>query len=273
MRNSFIYFYCCLIISLSFSTCQSDSKNEAEQTDIPKAIEDTLYIATGSEMGYVAQVLAQTFTLDHPTPYKVQIIGGEDLFQQIQKDTRFDFIFSTDQALLDQLYKAGLSPDAPFDLAYGKLVLWTTQTGFMPDLVALRSPTINLVAVPDPKTTAYGLVALSILEKEQLMDFLGSRLVYQDDLSQTNQLINSGEVSIGFTSKSMLLSPQYTEVGSWIEVDDRLYDPVPHQFMRLHKTDVDHPLAATFEQFVKSQRVKDILANFGYLPNGLLGNN
>lgn len=262
-----------LAIIFLLSGCKADPQKEVEQTVVPETIQDTLHLATDGSMSYVVQVLAQIFTLDYPMPYQVHTLSSRAVAKQIQKDTVFDFLFSTDQVLLDSLYQLGLSPDKPVDLAYGKLVLWTTQSGFMPDLVALRSPTINQVALPDPAKNAYGKTALSILKKEQMMDLLDSRLVYPIDLKETNRLITNGDISIGFTSKSMVLTPEYTEVGSWVEVDDRLYDPVPHQFIRLNQTSAGHPRATTFEDFLKSQRVKDVLANFGYLPNGLLGNN
>ncbi len=260
-----------LAIILFFSACQPDQPDE-EQNLTPVETLDTLYIATSSNMQYVVQVLTQIFNLDYNVPIQVKVGSSTDLDTQITKDTLFDFLFTTDQAFLDSLFQNGFSPSPPEDIAYGKLVLWTLESGYMPDMVALRSPSIKTVGLPDPKSTAYGATILSILEKEEMMDFLGPRLVYQKNLIETNQLITSGEVSIGFTAKSLVLSPQYTEVGSWIEVDDRLYDPIPHQFLRLHKLGEPHPLATTFEEFIKSQRVKDVLANFGFLPNGLLGN-
>lgn len=268
--NTFAYG---LIFLLALSACQTEDTSEQVIQDLPPVeILDTLYIGTSGNMQYVVQVLAQIFNLDYNVPIQVKVGSSADFTTQIAKDTLFDFLFTTDQAFLDSLFQAGFNPSKPLDLAYGKLVLWTMESGYMPDFVALRSPSIQQVALPDPSTTAYGATIQAILEQEQMMDFLGPRLVFPKDLIETNQLITSGEVSIGFTAKSMVLSPEYTEVGSWMEVDDRLYDPVPHQFLRLHKADAVHPLAEDFEQFLKSQRVKDVLANFGFLPNGLLGN-
>lgn len=270
-KHSLIKIISSIAIILFFCACQPD-KPDDEQDLTPVKTLDTLYIATSSNMQYVVQVLTQIFNLDYNVPIQVKVGSSADLAAQIAKDTLFDFLFTTDQAFLDSLFQNGFNPSPPLDIAYGKLVLWTMESGYMPDMVALRSSNIKKVALPDPKTTAYGATILSILEKEQMMDFLGPRLVYQKNLVETNQLITSGEVSIGFTAKSLVLSPQYTEVGSWIEVDDRLYDPIPHQFLRLQKPGEPHPLSTTFEQFIKSQRVKDVLANFGFLPNGLLGN-
>lgn len=274
MRKSFVNtFLYGLILLLALSACQTEDSSEQTTQDLtPVETLDTLYIGTSGNMQYVVQVLAQIFNLDHNVPIQVQVGSRSEFTTQIEQDTLFDFLFTTDQGFLDSLFQAGFNPSKPLDLAYGKLVLWTMESGYMPDFVALRSASIKKVALPDPTTTAYGATIQAILEQEQMMDFLGPRLVYLKDLVETNQLIISGEVSIGFTAKSMVLSPEYTEVGSWIEVDDRLYDPVPHQFLRLYKADAVHPLTENFEQFLKSQRVKDVLANFGFLPNGLLGN-
>lgn len=261
-----------LFIGLSLSTCQTDQEPAPEQVDSPIKVLDTLHIATSGNMQYVVQVLAQVFNLDHDVPYQVSVGNSQALSRQIAQDTLYDFLFSTDQAFLDSLAEVGFSPNKALDIAYGKLVLWTLETGYMPDFVALRGPSIQQVALPNPETTAYGATIQGVLEKEQMMDFLGPKLVYQENLMETNQLITSQAVSIGFTAKSMVLSPEFTELGSWLEVDDRLYDPVPHQFLRLHKGKQTHPLAENFEQFLKSQQVKDVLANFGFLPNGLLGN-
>jgi molybdate transport system substrate-binding protein len=261
MKTTQISLLLALLCCLSCQTDQPASEQAATVYTRP------LQIGASGNMQYIAQVLAQVFTLDTNTPFEVTIGSSTDLGERIKKDTLFDFLLSTDLPFLDSLYQTNLSITAPQTIAYGKLVLWTTKSGIVPDLESLRSAGMQQIALPDPATNAYGAAIQSVLEKEQMLAFLEGRLVYQQDLLETNESILNGSVDVGFTAKSMVLAPQYTETGSWIEVDDRLYDLVPHYLIRVQKTDTTHPASDAFEAFLLSQRAKDILANFGFIPN------
>ena len=76
------YIFSALLLFGFFLSRAQEMQVVAERSNFEK-IEDTLYIATGSEMSYVVQVLAQIFTLDYPTPYKVEVgfsLSDDQLF-------------------------------------------------------------------------------------------------------------------------------------------------------------------------------------------------
>jgi len=146
------------------------------------------------------------------------------LTSQIENGAPFDVFLSADMKYPDKLYKDGFSSQAPKVYAYGVLVLWTMKNLDMSKGVnALSDPGIVKIALADPKVAPYGREAVNTLKFYKLYELLQKELVLGESISQANQFITIGAADIGFTAKSVVLSPNMMNKGKWVEVDPRSF--------------------------------------------------
>ena len=94
---------------------------------------------------------------------------------------------------------------------------------------------------------------------------LKPRLVFGDSISQTNQYIHSGLADIGFTAKSVVLSREMKDQGSWIEIPPESYQPIAQGAVLLkHGMRTNPLLAQQFYNFLSSAKARAIFQKNGY---------
>ena len=145
----------------------------------------------------------------------------------------------------------------------GKLVLWSIKKGVNPSIDLLTDEKIKHIAIANPKTAPYGQAAVDALNHFDLLEKVEKKLVYGESISQTNQFIISGSAQIGFTAKSVVLSPKITGTGQWAPIDEKSYTPIAQGVVILKK-DIPSENAEKFYSFLFSDHSKKILENFGY---------
>ena len=128
----------------------------------------------------------------------------------------------------------------------------------------MDSPSINHIALANPKNAPYGQAGVEVLQHYQVFDKVASKLVYGESISQTNQFIVSGAAEIGFTAKSVVVSPTLVEKGKWIEIDQNTYTPIAQGVVIIKKDDQIITEAEKFYSFLFSQKAKAVLEKYGY---------
>lgn len=240
-----------ILAGLAGSSCQSDSN------------QTPLRIATAANMQYATLVITQAFTEETGIPCEMIVGSSGKLMAQIKAGAPFDVFLSANMKYPQELYNTDYTTAPPQVYALGKLVLWTNQSGLTPELSQVNDSSIRHLALANPETAPYGTAALQALQNGGFYESVQEKLVYGESVSQATQFILSGAAELGFTAKSVMLSGQLTDQGSWLMVDERLYEPI-RQGAVLIKKEISGPAAAQFMTFLKSQRVKNILTNFGY---------
>lgn len=245
---------CCykIILSLAFSlllfSCIEQRKN-------------TLTIATATNMQYVMTVLVDSFT--QQTGISCDIILGSSgkLTAQIMEGAPYDVFVSANMKYPEILYTNGHTTKEPTIYAYGKLVLWSTKYK-IPSLSILKNDTIRHIALANPKTAPYGEAAISVIKDLKIYDDIKDKLVYGENISQTNQFILSGAADIGFTAKSIVLSKNLINKGNWASLTDN-YPPISQGIVSL-KSSLFPKESEQFYTFIHSKKAQDILEEFGY---------
>jgi molybdate transport system substrate-binding protein len=240
-----------MLLSLLVLACQSNKDQEP------------LRIATAANMQYATQVITQVFTEETGIPCEMIVGSSGKLMAQIKAGAPFDIFLSANMKYPEELFQAGFTTTAPNIYAFGKLVLWTTKSGITPDLGILPDSNIRHIALANPETAPYGTAGLQVMQNAGFYESVKEKLVYGESIAQTSQFIRSGAAEIGFTAKSVMLSGKLADEGSWLMVDEGLYDPIRQGAVMVKKQEAN-PAAEQFMRFLQSQRAKDILANFGY---------
>lgn len=249
-NKKFFLLTSCLL--LLFNSCNQEKKSK-------------LTIATAANMKFAMNELVSEFQKE--SGIESEIIEGSSgkLTAQIKKGAPYDLFVSADMKFPNTLFENGLTIAQPQIYAYGSLVIWTMNTQLKADYVSLKKKQVDHIALANPKTAPYGRAAVEVLKKKGLYDILKSKFVFGESVAQTNQFIISYAAEIGFTAKSIVLSPKMKGKGNWSDVDHRLYAPIKQGLVILKNRDIHLEEAKSFRDFLFSEKGKHILNKFGYL--------
>lgn len=229
----------------------------------PKAYEG-ITIATAANMQFAMQALTKAFEQTQQISCRVVVGSSGKLTAQIKEGAPYDVLVSADMKYPQALHQTGLS-QLPKTYAWGKLVLWSQKPTFTPNLANLGKANLKHLAVANPKTAPYGAAAIAVLKKQGLYAQLKPKLVYGESIAQTNQFIISQTAEVGFTAKSVVLSPRLKNKGKWIEISPSLYPPIAQGVaVILGKTQANVAKASAFVKFLFSPAAQSILQKYGY---------
>lgn len=134
------------------------------------------------------------------------VIGASGVLkQQIENGAPYDVFMSASAAYVDELVTAG-KIDSGSVLVYtrGRVgVLWRDSKSH--PLSDLKKDQIRSVAIPNPRLAPYGVAAVKALQEAGLWEAVSPKAVYGENVRQTYQMFESGNVDAVLTSASMLL--------------------------------------------------------------------
>lgn len=240
-----------ILIVLYLSGCSTD-KNQK------------LTIAASANMQYAIPELTSDFTRETGIKCEVIVSSSGKLTAQIVAGAPYDVFVSADMEYPTSLFNKGLTTAEPEIYAEGKLVLWSTHDEINPSIEILTNSQIKHIALANPKTAPYGSAAMEVMDYYQITDSVKPKLVYGESISQTGRFITSGAAQIGFTAKSVVLSPHVNEQGKWIEIKSNTYEPIAQGVVVLNNRQEYIERAKKFQDFLLSSRGKEILNKFGY---------
>jgi molybdate transport system substrate-binding protein len=206
----------------------------------------------------------------HETGIDLSVIIGSSgqLTAQIKEGAPYDIFISADMKYPLSLFKRNIAVDSPKVYAEGSLVLWTMVKGIMPDkqLTVLLTKKVHKIALANPRTAPYGIATVEALKKFGIYDKVENKLVYGESIAPTNHFIYTKAAEIGFTAKSVVLSPTMKDQGRWIEIDPGSYKPIEQGCVILNYGYKNHKNnAVKFYNFLFSDKAGNILKKYGYI--------
>src|SRR5580700_1227868 len=187
-------------------------------------------VAAAANLVYVLDPLNAEFAKTDPEVAVSSEIGASgSLVAQISNGAPYDVFLSADLEYPQKLVKAGRARASTLiTFALGKLVLWTTRTGIELSSVesVVLNPSVEKLALANPRTAPYGRAAEEVLAKLGLAETAKAKLVFGENITQTAQYVSSGNVDAGFVALSLVLSPKLKDKGRWLEVPASLYTPI-----------------------------------------------
>ena len=249
---------CCLVL-LAVGACSSSSTVDKTAP---------LRIAVAANVQFAMEEIGQVF--ERETGIEVETIIGSSgkLTAQIMEGAPFDIFLSADMKYADALFSSQMAAHAPVVYAYGALVAWTFQENISLDdlsTLLLDAERIKKIAIANPRSAPYGEQTLNLFSKLGILEAVSLRLIYGESIAQTNQYINSGAADLGFTAKSIVLSPAMAGKGTWVSISPDLYAPIAQGVVITTRGQEHQKEAATrFLDFLFSEPVQDIFRKYGY---------
>ncbi len=225
----------------------------------------TITIAAAANVQYALDSLVSIFEQETGTGCEVVVSSSGKLTAQISKGAPYDIFLSADMKYPELLYAEGLLKNKPVVYARGSLVLWSPTRSDSTDLwQMLSSDEIKNIAIANPKMAPYGIAAMEVLTSMNLLDGVEEKLIYGESIAQTNHFMTSGATGLGFTAKSVVMTPQMRDVGKWVEVNTAYYTPIDQGMALINHDGYELPPAQAFYDFMLSSRAQSILNYFGY---------
>lgn len=165
-------------------------------------------VAVAANFHATLQALAPAFTAATGHTLRISTGASGALYTQIEQGAPFDVFLSADRQRPQLLEQSGrVRVGSRVTYAYGVLVLWSAQAGFVDEAGAvLRSDALRHLAIAEPRLAPYGAAAEDVLRHLGVWEELvrERRIVKGQSIAQTLSLIDSGAAELGFIAASQL---------------------------------------------------------------------
>ena len=223
-----------------------------------------LKIAVASNLQPAIDSIITVFETEFPIKCELSSNSSGALTNQIIKGAPFDLFIAANLDYPNQLFKMGFA-EKPQVFVKGELCfVYPKNKTFQSISEATTSPVIKRIAISDPETAPYGLAAITYLTQKKELNKIKAKIIYGENIEQTNHYLKVRAVDAIFTSYSFALKnqSQYT----FIKVDSTFYSPIIHGLSILKKGRKKQGVECeTFITFLKSKKSRDILIYFGYI--------
>lgn len=224
-------------------------------------------IAAASDLQWVLKDTAARFEARTGIPVTLTFGSSGNFFSQIENGAPYDVFFSADIDYANMLEQHKFAePGSLFRYATGKIALWIpngSPLDINQGLELLRNPSIRKLAIANPQHAPYGRAAEAALKKSGLWPEVSAKIVEGENISQTAQLVQSGNADAGILALSLVVAPAMKNQGKYYVIPAQLYPPLKQACVILrgsrHKT-----AAKQFVEFVKSPEIRQLFERYGF---------
>lgn len=228
---------------------------------------ETVTVAVAANVKPAFSELAKAFQSETGIEARGVFGSSGKITAQIKEGAPYDVFLSADTEYPEALKKDGHAANEPKVYAYGTLVLWTMgNVDLGKGLGVLTEDSIRKIALPNPKLAPYGREAVRAMAHDQFYSAVEAKLVYGESIAQATQFVQTQAADVGFTAKSIVMSPELTGKGKWVEVPADSYRPIAQAAIVLKHGAEKHPDAsARFFDFIYSQKARAVFSRYGYV--------
>lgn len=198
---------------------------------------------------------------------EVTLGSSGKLTAQIKNGAPYGLFMAADMKYPQALYDEKIAVTKPIIYARGELAYLSIKpVDFSKGMSVLANNSISKIAIANPKTAPYGVIAVEAMKNGKIYEKIKSKLVYGESVSQTLSYALSG-ADIGIVAKSSLYSSKmanYKENINWAVVDTALYAPVEQGIVILRYAK-NNPDYKAFYDFTLSSSAKAIFKKYGYI--------
>ncbi len=246
-------------LALTLSACSPAAERGGGGTE-------RIVVAAAANVQFAVKALEPLFEEETGVDVEFIVSSSGKLTAQILQGAPYDLLVSADLKYPYTLEQEGQTGGPVRPYALGTLVMWTKKGAPLDaDLRFLTDPSIRKIAIANPKTAPYGEQTINILKYFGIYEQVASKLVFGESIAQTNQYIISGACELGFTAKSVVLSPEMEGQGQWIDIDEKAYSPIVQGMVVTSYGQEHHRESSTlFYNFMLGPRAREVLTRYGY---------
>lgn len=222
-------------------------------------------VAAASDLRVAFEELGEQLHAETGLEVTFSFGSSGQLREQILNGAPFDVFASANVEFVDDVISAGCGdPATKTDYAFGRLVLWTPPGGVAPSTVAdLADPSYRRIAIANPDHAPYGKAAEQALARAGVLDAVGGRLVFGENIADTLRIAQSGNADVGLVARSLTIGDGRDHA----LVPEDLHDPLRQALVVTATGDRRAP-ARAFAAFVGSDAGRRIMARYGFALPG-----
>ncbi len=221
-----------------------------------------LTVAAASDLTPAFEEIGREFQSSHNT--KVVFVFGSTgmLTRQIEHGAPMDLFAAANVSYIDQLDQKGLIvPGTKLIYGRGRITLWTPNesTLRLQTISDLARPEVTRIAIANPDHAPYGLAARQALESAGIWDRVKPKLVYGDNIRQTLQYAQTGNVEVAIVALSISMPTN----GRWTLIPEELHQPLD-QALAIMKSTQNEQAARAFASFVNGPKGRAVMQKYGF---------
>lgn len=228
-------------------------------------------IAAAADLNFAFREIVAEY--ERKTGENVRLVFGSsgNFYSQIQNGAPFDLYFSADIAYPKKLIDEGLAvPGSLYQYATGRIVLWVLKESpikIEKGMEVLLDPEIKKIAIANPKHAPYGRAAVSAMEYYKVYDRVKDKFVFGENVSQTAQFVQSGNVDIGIIALSLALAPTVQSLGKYWLIPEEAH-PAIDQGATIIKASKNQESAKKFLEHLRTPAMRAIMKRYGFVLPG-----
>ena len=221
-----------------------------------------LTVAAASDLTPAFEELGRAFEASQKI--KVVFVFGSTglLTKQIENGAPFDLFAAANVAYIDQLEQKGLIVLGTKRIyARGRITLWTRADSSLKieKIEDLAGADVHRIAIANPDHAPYGLAAREALQTVSLWDTVQPKLVYGDNIRQTLQFAETGNVEVAVVALSLSVQSK----GRWVLIPEELHKPLDQGLGIIRGTN-NEQAARAFSEFVDGPQGREIMKKYGF---------
>jgi molybdate transport system substrate-binding protein len=226
----------------------------------------TLTVSAASDLTPAFQEIGKLFEQKDGTKVTFNFGSTGQLTQQIEQGAPVDLFAAANVSFVEGLEKKGLIiPDTRALYAQGRITLWTRDDNphKLERVEDLAKPEFKKVAIANPEHAPYGLAAREALQTAGVWETVSQKLVYGENISQTLQYAESGNVDAAVVALSLSTQSK----GRWVLIPAELHRPL-NQALAVIKGTKHEQEARRFAAFVNSAEGRAVMRRYGFVLPG-----
>lgn len=241
--------------------------------------DEPLLIAGAADLQPAFTVIGAQF--EQATGEEVVFTFGSSgqLAQQLIEGAPMDLYASANVSFVEQVLDAGVGdPDSQTTYAFGRITVWArddTWRDWQTLDDAAADDDIQVIAIANPDHAPYGLAAKQALHTAGLWATVEPKLVYGENVADTQRLAASGNADVALIALSLALAADEAGDGTWVLLDEDLHQPLQQDLVVVAEDPDRAALANAFIEYVDSEEGRQVMRRFGFLlpgeePTGVL---
>jgi molybdate transport system substrate-binding protein len=226
----------------------------------------TLTVSAAADLMPAFEEIGKLFEQESGIKVTFNFGSTGQLAQQIEQGAPVDLFAAANISFVEELEKKHLIlSDTKALYARGRITLWTRRDSSLQleRVEDLTRPEVRRVAIANPEHAPYGIAAREALQSAGVFDQVKSRLVFGENVAQTLQFAESGNVDAAIIALS--LSTQSN--GRWVLIPEELHKPLNQALAVISGT--KHELEARrFAAFVNGAKGRPVMKKYGFILPG-----
>lgn len=233
-----------------------------------EAVGEPLKVAAAADLARAFPEVGAAF--EKATGQKITFTFGSTglLSKQLIEGAPFDVFAAANISYVDDVLKTGVcAADTKAVYARGHIGMWMRKESTVAPpktLADLADPRFVRIAIANPAHAPYGKAAQQALEKAGIWEQIKPRLVYGENIQQTLQFAQSGNVEVAIVGLALAIVAD----GTFVDIDPSLHAPIDQALVVCSRDPRREQAARRFAAFVNAPGGRAIMRRFGFLLPG-----